>query len=338
MLSSHNLNEGKRLVNSSESGENRMLVNCPRCGFQQPQDKYCARCGVDIETFRRPKPKWTEKVFGNPAFQIGIVLFFAFLVGFSLYHRQIRDLQERVSYLKNGVQVARSLSSPAEPEVTTAPPTTVPLPIVSAIAGAATTATATTIPTKPGSAWTVKVYVAEIAKPALDQLFADSASSGQFNRLGDYVAGIIPEISRRISNRDVKLLAQLEKKVENGQPIQFFQGIRQGDPDEEIGLTYFLELQEAEGGIERGNLEIQRSWREAPPGAQGPITLQRKTFPAVFELAKGSGFFMSSFLPRISLLENDEELVASAPFQILRSNSFRAGMTDSILFIEFEKP
>jgi hypothetical protein len=52
-------------------------MNCPRCGFNQPDDKYCANCGLDVESYlARPKP-FLLRILQNPnlyAFLIGGIL------------------------------------------------------------------------------------------------------------------------------------------------------------------------------------------------------------------------------------------------------------------------
>ena len=57
-------------------------MECPRCGFEQPEDRYCANCGLDIESFRsRPRPI-LERLLANPLFyvvMIGVVFVAAFL-------------------------------------------------------------------------------------------------------------------------------------------------------------------------------------------------------------------------------------------------------------------
>lgn len=33
-----------------------MIEECPRCQFQQPKDRFCANCGLDMENYTPPKP------------------------------------------------------------------------------------------------------------------------------------------------------------------------------------------------------------------------------------------------------------------------------------------
>lgn len=47
-----------------------MMVNCPKCGFSQPQDQYCASCGVDMNVFRA-RTRASRSLFKNPAVQVG---------------------------------------------------------------------------------------------------------------------------------------------------------------------------------------------------------------------------------------------------------------------------
>lgn len=52
-------------------------MECPRCGFQQPPDRYCANCGLDIESYlRRPEP-WAHRLrqwLKSPIFYVILTL------------------------------------------------------------------------------------------------------------------------------------------------------------------------------------------------------------------------------------------------------------------------
>lgn len=41
-------------------------MECPRCGFSQPDDRFCANCGLNVAAYlARPKPL-SKKIFGHP--------------------------------------------------------------------------------------------------------------------------------------------------------------------------------------------------------------------------------------------------------------------------------
>jgi hypothetical protein len=66
-----------------------MLINCPRCGFSQPKDQYCASCGVNIETYVPRKESLWSKIFSNTLLQVTIVIIIA--LGVSYYTMKAKD-------------------------------------------------------------------------------------------------------------------------------------------------------------------------------------------------------------------------------------------------------
>ena len=46
------------------------MVNCPKCGFSQPQDQYCASCGVNMDAFRA-RTRASKSLIQNPFVQVG---------------------------------------------------------------------------------------------------------------------------------------------------------------------------------------------------------------------------------------------------------------------------
>jgi hypothetical protein len=58
-----------------------MMVNCPKCGFSQPEDQYCAKCGVDMVVYRA-KARSSRSLFSNPILQVStfVVVVFACII------------------------------------------------------------------------------------------------------------------------------------------------------------------------------------------------------------------------------------------------------------------
>lgn len=54
-----------------ESGE--QMMNCPKCGFDQPVDQYCAKCGVDMAKAQR-KSSGLRGLLKNPAAIAGVAI------------------------------------------------------------------------------------------------------------------------------------------------------------------------------------------------------------------------------------------------------------------------
>lgn len=62
------------------------MMECPRCGFQQPTDQFCAKCGVNVETFvQKPKP-FLVRLLANPNFHLSLIgILIVFVVGWIFY-------------------------------------------------------------------------------------------------------------------------------------------------------------------------------------------------------------------------------------------------------------
>ncbi|HRO66236.1 MAG TPA: hypothetical protein PL182_01585 [Pseudobdellovibrionaceae bacterium] len=316
--------------------------------------------------FRPPAlPLW-KKIFGNPVIQLSLVLLIAAGGGYSIYRQRQSDLNERVRYLQGGAQVAKSMSRGESfnenPEGAAESASSEPAndaaadPAEGAVAGATGAgtlanlkATITDVVTAPQNSKAlpapentaafnkVRFTFAELNSRAMEQLFEESRSTGQFNQIGDHYAGLVGNLAKKLAatNTDLKILHQMERPVVPN-PAQLFLGIHPGDPENELGFSIYIEKQDVEGGMMRGNLEIIRTWRErfAPTD---PFVLQRKNYPALFELASGSGFFMSGLLPTTGLRREDQGIVTVPPFQIFRSEAFRSGASEMVLFVEFTK-
>lgn len=63
-----------------------MLMECPRCGLEQPKDRYCASCGLDVEKFlAKPKP-FLVRLLQNPDFHLTLIgILLVIVVGYIFY-------------------------------------------------------------------------------------------------------------------------------------------------------------------------------------------------------------------------------------------------------------
>lgn len=330
-----------------------MLVKCPRCGFSQPQDKYCAQCGIDMESFKPPRQSAFMRYATDPLLYLGIALIAVGLSLGSLYKRDKSDLAQRVKFLKGNLQIASTngqeskmaisdeeAEEDANEDARSAAATTAltPPPAVPTAESSTPSAATTAGPT-------AYIYYAEVPRAALEKLYEESQATGQFNSFGDYTAGILPDMQKRIMapGLKIRILEKSEKPITKNQ--QWFAGVHDSEFGEDLGLSTFIELAEFENNSFRGSLEIVRSLREldpdrarnlatADPSALAP---QKNSYPAIFELGPGYGFFVSGVLPRKTRLVQEEQLTAKGPFEILKSPAFQNKESEFVMFIEFEK-
>jgi hypothetical protein len=156
----------------------------------------------------------------------------------------------------------------------------------------------------------------------------------------------LPDVQKRITAEGLKIriLEKSEKTITKNQ--QWFTGLHDNELDEDMGLSTFIELAETDNNVFRGNLEIVRTLREADSdkralaaidsSATAP-TPQKNSYPAIFEMGPGSGFFIAGVLPRKTRIAHEEELSRKGPFEVLRSPAFQNKETEFVIFIEFDK-
>lgn len=331
-----------------------MIIQCPRCGFSQPQDKYCAQCGVDIDNYRPPAESLSTKFLGNYILHISLFSIIAIVSIYLLYKNNTWQISDKVDLLKGNLQIFKSVAktnseesapptaaTPVAPEPASPPAAdaSTETPIAAQSKAAATESTPVTPEATAGAAakkvsqLQLKVYYIEVSRPQLMQILMESRNAGQFNDFGDHAAGLILHAKARVGQ--LKAIHTEDKKVEPNKPLQWFLGINPNDPDNEIGLSSYIELTEMENQQVRGNLEIVRSWREKINENQ--YAVEKRFFPATFDLQIDTGFFITGLLPHRSFHENDPLLTSKEPFSILKSENFKNNQSELIIFFILER-
>lgn len=126
-----------------------MLVKCPKCGFDQPKDTYCASCGVEMDTYKPVSPPLWKKVVRSPLFSL--VIFLA--LGYA-----------SILYLKSPTPSPSSPSLSPRPSLPTASPET-PSPV-------APEKDASPAPSEPGPV-EIRPHAAAEAPPKTTAIVAD---------------------------------------------------------------------------------------------------------------------------------------------------------------------
>ncbi len=90
-------------------------MDCPRCGFSQPKDQYCASCGLNVETYIAKPPPFYVRLLQNPTLHLvllGVLIIAA--TGYIIYSQ--RDLVGReVTELFRGIPLlSRDANDPNE--------------------------------------------------------------------------------------------------------------------------------------------------------------------------------------------------------------------------------
>ena len=320
-----------------------MLVKCPRCEFSQPKDQYCARCGVDMESYKPPRKSFLKSYLTDPLLYLATALVVIGLSIGMLYKKQRSSLTQNMSFLKGTLQIASTNGSQGKLDEPHSGPLPPPPPIPSTQSPSVAQTAPASVAVKAAAATSgpiVRIYYTEVPRRALEKLFEESQETGQFNSFGDYSAGILPDVAKRISSSGLKIqiLDKTEKAITKTQ--QLFAGVHDSELSDYVGFNTYIELADADSDTVRGNLEIVRNWKEG--GERTPASIQKSSFPAVFEMGHGAGFFISGIMPRGPSPHDfgngaPDDLAKQGAFQILKSQSFQNKESEFVIFVEFEK-
>ncbi len=335
-----------------------MMINCPRCGFSQPKDSYCAQCGLDIENYRAPEVPLLKKLLNNPVLQLSAVLLIALGSGLYVYKHNRQEIHERVSFFRQGIQYNRNMNSSlpvnsiasntegqASSDESELPGELVSNDEPSGATGSTgpqlgAASSAVAIPKGPISKLNdhskirVRIQYVEVNEGTLAQIYSDSRASGQFNSLGDHVAGIWPQGKKKTSSlRGWQVLSKEEKFYEEGATLLYFAGLRGNDPENDLGLTTYMEVTAIDNLGLHGHLEVARAWRE-PSASEPTPAIQRRFYPAPLDLPADSYFFIAGALPRGTGMDNDPYLTNIEPFKLLKNKN---RSTEFLIVVDFER-
>ncbi len=324
-----------------------MLIHCPRCGFSQPQDRYCAQCGVDMQAYR-PKaiPIW-RKILSHPTFQIAIVIGIAAYISLHFIQKSIYDpgnpkrpysflrilSPEISSTARNEVLKSNETAISTEQENTSAEDLTEDnstTNTVMALDGQSQVMDNNTdksenqatnnqngIINNEQSNSQIRVSFYEIDRQILTQFFNESQNTGMLTTTNDLSIGLISNIDKKLtpSNPRIKLIHQDNPTIDLNKELS----LSYGNSENEL-LIRIDSIDTSDANL-KGHVEINRSWKDGPEGEQ-------------FEISNNSGFYISGIIPRKSGLEQDPQL-KQGPFQILSSKRFQNRDSEIVMFIEF---
>lgn len=329
-----------------------MMIHCPRCGFAQPNDQYCAQCGVNMLAFKPRQKSFLKKLADNVAFQIIALVLVAVVAGTYLFRstnsasfsKKTERIFSKTNY-KTASQPIASIdtgsnketfgeltnksitiddNSAQSLEATQPASSSLPQPLANAAAGAQSAALAKgdseQTKTEPGAVM-FKVRYLEVSREVLQRWINDSSSTGLFQNLQDYSAGILPDFNAR-GDKILQYLKTSEKILSPGQSEEQITGKTLDDRTTVMGLSVHYDFKSMDAGSVRGSVNIGRLGRQ-----------NRDVFPADFELRKGAVFFIVDILTPQSFPIERRDLTM-APFQIFKSPDFMTQNSKFVILIE----
>ena len=345
-----------------------MLINCPRCGFQQPEDLFCAQCGVNISKFSDKK----ENPFLNAIkSKIIWVLPVAILAGAGIYISQlpsqtqsfeVSSSQNQLHKVQAATTAQESSTPPSKPiknydvtseipqeslaaththDSTTANESTDDISLASArgmtSAEEQKTDSEINAASELGETLKLRVEYIEISKAELAKFIETTSKENELIDLADHSLGVLnAKFSKIKSLPSVKVLhsdeldlSQVRSQVWN------YSTADKIDPRRFTGFRTLMEASDIDYQKRtlRGHLEVQADIK-LPRPPEGPAL---KSFPAVFELNSENSFLMVGILPHDGDLKLNAEAIKNvASLAIMNSHAFRVGQTEFLILIYLE--
>lgn len=321
-----------------------MMMECPRCGFAQPKDRYCASCGLDIEQFEaKPKPLWVRLV-QNPNLHLSLIAILILLVVGYIFYVQKGLVSRQVGALFNGTPLS-SRDSGDPNTVKSLPPPPPPPPSEShteaVLANLPAAKTAELAPPAAAEAQKVEVSYWEIPREAMTALLVGSEKTGEgsgghaylWAQGGKAIETIQASARRLAMSRTMPLESGAQVSVETPpttpESFQFglyFQLSKPEGKDPSVKWESTMVLPPAETAA------------EAAAGARQPVVkaLSESTLNGSASLTPTSALLLVFEPPNRT---PREELIAKAgegPWTIFGSYEFRSNTTEWVVLVQLK--
>lgn len=329
-----------------------MLINCPRCGFSQPKDQYCAQCGVDMDSYKPKSVPLTTRIRQSTKTHIILLLVTTVFVGqYVIRSEEPQRWVQKItrsqgvtsskakfsddSNYPSGVTQSASevseessirgastenLDSLRNRELQVVSQTERPIEVGNSANGGATDSTTGKTET---TETTFRIIYAEVPSTLVAKWIADSSSSGLYQNLNEYSAGIIADFRRQIDS-SMRILKASEKKLSPTQSDTNFSGTVGEESGEIIGIATNLEFRSQQNGSVHGGIMVNRTQKNG-----------RENFPAEFDLPRGAALFLLGAI-KLNSFPVEREQLNMPPFQIFKSPDFLARKTEFVIILEPE--
>ncbi len=342
------------------------MVNCPKCGFNQPQDQYCAKCGVDMVAFKPAAKPLISQLISNITFQISVLAMVALVGGLYVRHANreklartiaetpiAREAEQQETELaaaqaalpdssKASLQQTVSASigdsqkeKQAAPEIAEAKATTgfvaTSAPAAQATAAPQVASAMTGSHSAVGSATNIKVYFVEGQRRFLNSLLTESHQSSAD---GSFNFGVVTGFDKRLKASHTawhSLDSSGNQAIHLNQPNVIFKGLRDTATAQNIGFTIqVIPISQDDAGT---HLQVDAN-RVLRDGSGGLETFDFQ-LPESFIIPRDGALVLVGALPHRTLTEPEEKLYRSVNvLKAMSSETFRSGVTDVAIVVE----
>ncbi len=315
------------------------MIKCPKCDFEQPEDIYCAQCGVNMKNFVPPRKSIVALLLSNQNPILGIL--FVGIIIFVLYDYALSK-KPRTNVV---AAITKQTSEQMDVQDSQTPSSYKPAiepgiesPQAQPIEAASTEKVAVEAPRPARVANDPPAQGATVAKSSLQISFYQvsrallseiqrETNASPFN--GDGFGGIVSKKRLAVLRKSPELKSISTNRYKlDGLPISIFKGQKSGESAKSIGL--YFQVNPLKNDATSFHIEV-KSW--------GSLKLQENDenlFTSEMTLNSQSVAMIAGFLPKDKVFGDEEKSIfeTDRALKIYNSEGFWDGDIDLIMFVE----
>lgn len=326
------------------------MMDCPRCGFAQPKDRFCANCGLDVDAFlARPQPLWL-RVIQNSNLHLSLIGIFLAVVVFYLLYARSTFLARKVNHMFGTPLSSRDAGDPGRETPTDDGPA-----MASDLAAAApandgadpspTPASPSDSAANPPAAAAVKepkrleLSFWEINHNALANLLSGATPAGESQMGRGFLVNDAAKFAEVLQSSGKSLAPPRPLELQTGAQLLIETPPTTNEPFQ-FGFALQLGRYENREALVRWDSQLVLAQPETPAemASQVPAmkSVQTATFAGSSTFGAQNGLVLilepSNRRPREELLQR----AGRGPWSIFHSEEFQTEKSDWVLFIDFK--
>ena len=314
-----------------------MLVRCPKCNFSQPQDQYCAQCGIDMLSFKPVDLPIHKKLLKSGLFQFMFVLVLGTTIAYLVVNtNQPQQWVQRINRFKtlsvpNSAPVKSTLaeSSEAIENIAVVTPAEVMIEAASrqqvdSFANTNTERTQAVSTAAKTQTIKVKIMMIEIDREFLNSLFQYAQNQNFLLTDSGIKAASIPDLMKKI-NIPFVTLKSTNDPAEIDHIFSQWSGHNSPNEQDTAGLQLDLKSQRKAKNLLSVDIKLSKSsYQSLTP-----------LFEFNFDAVKNSTLLING-RNLLSEFEFKNQLHSISPFNIFKSVDFKNEKTEFAILIEIQ--
>ena len=319
------------------------MMTCPRCGFVQPPDRFCAQCGLDVERYTPAKKSAVDGLLLNTWIQAAIIVMIVAATSFYIFEKKRATVmsQQLTESLPVRNNPQPTVPAAAKVQMQQPPP---PKAEVAQDAAAKPEVIGESLnnPTAPLNAvaktqtiTTIKLNAVELSTQALTTLVEGTRSVENSSGMKAYVIkNWTTQVQKlRDGRQDIDELDTFAQPLAGNPAVEWDKMAMDPVLKEPVGLQILATPSNMDPASGKITVKIERSLREVKSATQ----VQKNTLNwSVEDIAvqPNQVLLIAGLLPRRKLYPDEEVIFAPTFLRFMAAPEFQNGLSDIALIVE----